>query len=89
MKASEPVETSAPTATSISGRVSPNDVEFLEEIAGENWLGDSVVYAFNSGTISRVAKGETIDVSLGLLQCEIFTISPIKVSNKISMFRLT
>ncbi|XP_047980015.1 probable galactinol--sucrose galactosyltransferase 2 [Salvia hispanica] len=78
MKASEPVETSAPTATSISGRVGPNDVEFLEEIVGENWLGDSVVYAFNSGTISRVAKGETIDVSLGLLQCEIFTISPIK-----------
>lgn len=36
-------------ASPISGRVSPLEVEFLEEIAGENWTGDSAIYAFNSG----------------------------------------
>lgn len=49
MKQAESVENSKLTDTSISGRVSPHDVEFLEEIAGETWTGDSAVYAFNSG----------------------------------------
>ena len=33
----------------LSGRVIPNDVEFLEEVAGDNWHGECAVYAFNSG----------------------------------------
>lgn len=33
----------------ISGNVSPCDVEFIEDVAGENWNGDFAVYAFNSG----------------------------------------
>jgi len=33
----------------LSGHVSPNDVEFLEEVAGDNWHGDCAVYAFSSG----------------------------------------
>lgn len=36
----------------ISSRVSPSDVEFLDEIAGKNWNGDSAVYAFNSGQLA-------------------------------------
>lgn len=36
------------TVVEISDHVSPIDVEFLEEIAGENWNGDCAVYAFNS-----------------------------------------
>lgn len=35
----------------ISGQVSPNDVEFLEEVAGDNWHGHCAVYAFNSGKL--------------------------------------
>ncbi|PIN22495.1 Galactinol--sucrose galactosyltransferase [Handroanthus impetiginosus] len=66
----------------VSGRVSPLDVEFLEEIAGENWSGDCVLYAFNSGSLSRVQKNKSIEVSLSVLQCEIFTISPVKVLNE-------
>ena len=34
---------------SISGLVRPIDVELLEQIAGENWNGESAVYGFNSG----------------------------------------
>ncbi|XP_011072000.1 probable galactinol--sucrose galactosyltransferase 2 [Sesamum indicum] len=75
-------ENSKPAAVSISGRVSPLDVEFLEEIAGETWDGECAVYAFNTGSLSRVPKNKTIEVSLGVLQCEIYTISPIKVFNE-------
>lgn len=35
----------------ISGCISPADVEFLEEIVGENWDGDCAVYAFNKGEL--------------------------------------
>ena len=35
--------------SSLSGHVSPVDVEFLDDIAGEDWNGDCAVYAFNSG----------------------------------------
>ncbi|KAK6148249.1 hypothetical protein DH2020_019161 [Rehmannia glutinosa] len=78
----KPAPESNQTATgSISGRVSPLDVEFLEEIAGETWSGDCAMYAFNTGTLSRVPKNKTVEVSLGVLECEIFTVSPIKLFN--------
>ncbi|KAA8542203.1 hypothetical protein F0562_023355 [Nyssa sinensis] len=66
----------------ISGRVCPLDVEYLEEVAGENWSGDSAVYAFNSGSLSRVPKKGHFEVSLGVLKYEILTISPIRVFNQ-------
>ncbi|KAL6549486.1 hypothetical protein OROHE_008603 [Orobanche hederae] len=66
-------------ATNISGTISPLDVEFLEDTAGENWTGDSAIYAFNSASLSRVPKNKHIEVSLSVLECEIFTVSPIKV----------
>ncbi|KAL7153544.1 hypothetical protein ABFS83_04G176800 [Erythranthe nasuta] len=70
------------TATSITGRVSPLDVEFLDEITGEKCTGDFAIYAFNSGSLSTVAKNKTVEVSLDVLQCEIFTVSPIKELNE-------
>ena len=33
----------------LSGRVRPLDVEFLGEVAGENWSGECAIYAFHSG----------------------------------------
>ncbi|KAM0940290.1 putative galactinol--sucrose galactosyltransferase [Dioscorea sansibarensis] len=62
----------------ISGHVSPSDVEFLEDLAGEGWNGDSAVFTFNSEHLSRIPKMGILEVSLHTLQCEIFTISPIK-----------
>ncbi|KAI3464230.1 hypothetical protein Pfo_020893 [Paulownia fortunei] len=81
-QAPESTENSTPSATSITARVSPLDVEFLEDIAGENWSGDCAVYAFNSGFLSAVPTSKSVEVSLGVLQCEIFTVSPIKVFNE-------
>lgn len=40
-------------STSISGFIRPLDVEFLEEIAGENWNEEFAVYAFNSGELAK------------------------------------
>lgn len=64
---------------SILGHVSPSDVEFLDEIAGENWNGNCVIYAFNSGTLSIMPKNKKLELSLDVLKCEIFTISPVRV----------
>ncbi|KAL0364503.1 UNVERIFIED_CONTAM: putative galactinol--sucrose galactosyltransferase 2 [Sesamum angustifolium] len=33
------------------------------------------------GSVSRVPKSKTLEVTLGVLQCEIFTLSPVKVLN--------
>lgn len=32
------------------------DVEFLEELAGENWTGDCAVFAFNSGIVQPIIQ---------------------------------
>ncbi|XP_042497482.1 probable galactinol--sucrose galactosyltransferase 2 [Macadamia integrifolia] len=66
----------------LSGHVSPNNVEFLEDVAGENWIGDCAVYASNSGSLSRLPRKGITDISLGILQCEIYTVSPIREYNQ-------
>ncbi|XP_020235790.1 probable galactinol--sucrose galactosyltransferase 2 [Cajanus cajan] len=68
-----------PLRITISGKVRPLDVEFLEEVAGDNWNGDCIVYAFNAGLLSKVSTRGKLEVSLETLQCEIYTVSPIRV----------
>lgn len=70
----------------ITGFVSPSNVEFLEEITGENWIGECVLYAFNSGSLYRLPKNGKVDVTLGVLQCEIYTVSPIREYNRVVHF---
>ncbi|XP_022729354.1 probable galactinol--sucrose galactosyltransferase 2 [Durio zibethinus] len=76
----------ASTPSSISGKMSPCDVEFIEEVAGENWNGDCVVYAINSGSLSKLPKNGNVKVSLANLKCEIYTISPIRVFGQDILF---
>ncbi|KAG9448792.1 hypothetical protein H6P81_008757 [Aristolochia fimbriata] len=76
------VENQCSSESPLTGHVSPLDVEYLEEMAGEMWSGDCAVFSFKSGSISRVSKTQSLDVSLEVLGCDIFTISPIKVYNK-------
>ncbi|XP_010272533.1 PREDICTED: probable galactinol--sucrose galactosyltransferase 2 [Nelumbo nucifera] len=63
----------------LSGHVSPADIEYFEEICGDTWTGDCAVFSFNSGSLSRLPKKGFLDVSLKVLQCDVFTISPIKL----------
>ncbi|PIN22494.1 Galactinol--sucrose galactosyltransferase [Handroanthus impetiginosus] len=63
--------------TAISGHISPVDIEFLGEVASDNWSGTSAIYAFNSGTLHALPKKGSLNVSLEVLKFEIFTICPI------------
>ncbi|ERN19108.1 probable galactinol--sucrose galactosyltransferase 2 [Amborella trichopoda] len=62
----------------LTGHVSPIDIEHLEEAAGHNWTRDCAVYAFSTGSLSRLPKTGSISISLEVLQCEIYTIAPIR-----------
>ncbi|TKY66604.1 galactinol--sucrose galactosyltransferase 2 [Spatholobus suberectus] len=68
------------------GKVRTLDVEFLEEVAGEYWNGDCAVYAFNAGLLSKVSSRGKLEVSLETLQCEIYTVSPIRVFGRDAQF---
>lgn len=35
----------------LTGSVSPVDIEYLEEVAGENWTSDCAIFCFKSGKI--------------------------------------
>ncbi|MED6211889.1 hypothetical protein PIB30_077915 [Stylosanthes scabra] len=74
----KPVE-GTPKHITLSGKVRPLDVEFLEDVAGENWNGHCAVYAFNSGFLTKLQNKEKLEVTLETLQCEIYTVSPIRV----------
>ncbi|XP_015578449.1 probable galactinol--sucrose galactosyltransferase 2 isoform X2 [Ricinus communis] len=63
----------------ICGQVSPADVEYLEEVSGKLWTGDCAIYSFNKGSLCRLQKEAAFDVRLKTLECDVFTISPIKV----------
>jgi len=41
--------TSVANSLSIAGHVSSSNIEFFEDLSGENWTGDCAVFAFNSG----------------------------------------
>ncbi|CAK9177167.1 unnamed protein product [Ilex paraguariensis] len=63
----------------LSGQVSPTDIEYFEEVSGKSWMGDCAVFSFNTGTLSRLPVQESFTITLNTLQCDVFTVSPIKV----------
>lgn len=68
------------SATSeLSGQVSPADVEYFEEVSGKLWTGDCAVFSFKTGTVFRMPMDGSLNVALQVLECDVFTISPIKV----------
>ncbi|CAN6690336.1 unnamed protein product [Malus baccata var. baccata] len=70
-----PVEVSA----EVSGKVTPADIEYFDEVSGKLWTGDCAVYSFAKGRLSRLPKDKSFNVALRVLQCDVFTVSPIKV----------
>ncbi|XP_073148587.1 probable galactinol--sucrose galactosyltransferase 2 isoform X2 [Henckelia pumila] len=63
----------------LSGHVSPLDIDYLYEDTDENCCGDCAVFDFRTGSLTRLPKEDRVEVSLGTLECEVFTISPIRV----------
>ncbi|KAK6133141.1 hypothetical protein DH2020_033180 [Rehmannia glutinosa] len=73
------LENSAQTnGLELSGEISPADIEFLTEISPESFDGDFAVFSFKSGSLSRVSMHGKLNVTLKTLQCDVFTVSPIK-----------
>ncbi|PHU16516.1 hypothetical protein BC332_17721, partial [Capsicum chinense] len=64
----------------ITGHISPVDIDSIMDIAGEIWTGDCTIYAFNSGSLSKFPKEGKIQVLLSTIECEVFIISPVKVT---------
>ncbi|XP_073002913.1 probable galactinol--sucrose galactosyltransferase 2 [Typha latifolia] len=62
----------------LTGSIQPSDIEYLEEVAGDNWTGHCAVYSYSAGTLSRLPKNDSWSVTLKVLQCQVFTVSPIK-----------
>ncbi|XP_066343088.1 probable galactinol--sucrose galactosyltransferase 2 [Miscanthus floridulus] len=75
-----------PININITGQLSPSDVESLEEIGGDNWNGETAVYAFGSCSLSRLQKHQSLEVSLSTMACEIYNISPIKIFGEVVQF---
>ncbi|KAL5140663.1 putative galactinol--sucrose galactosyltransferase 2 [Glycine soja] len=61
----------------LSGKVSPSDIEYFEEVSTGPWTQDCAVFRFNTGSLTRLSKEESFDITLKVLQCEVFTVSPI------------
>ncbi|KAG2688732.1 hypothetical protein I3760_09G109200 [Carya illinoinensis] len=76
------IEAKGDLSSELSGQVSPADVEYFEEVSGKLWTGDCAVFAYSTGSLVRLPKEETFDVTLKVLQCDVFTVSPIKVYNQ-------
>ncbi|MBA0864707.1 hypothetical protein Goshw_005380 [Gossypium schwendimanii] len=58
------------TSSELSGQVSPACVEYLDEVIGLLWTGECAVFSFKTGSLN---------VALKPLECDVFTVSPIKV----------
>ncbi|KAJ7967875.1 Galactinol--sucrose galactosyltransferase [Quillaja saponaria] len=66
----------------LSGQVSPSDIEYFEEVSAGPWTKDCAVFSFSTGSLTRISKKESFDVTLKVLHCNVFTVSPIKVYGK-------
>lgn len=66
----------------LTGHVNPIDIERLDEVTGENFTSDCAVFCFKTGSLHHLAKKGSVDVLLKVLECDIFTISPVKDYDK-------
>ncbi|XP_028761539.1 probable galactinol--sucrose galactosyltransferase 2 isoform X1 [Neltuma alba] len=62
----------------LSGSVSASDVDLIAQVAGYDWDGQAIVYAFRSGEVVKVPKGASVPVTLKVLEYELFHFCPIK-----------
>lgn len=68
-------DTSPGTLTS---SVCASDVDLINQVAGAEWHGETIVYAYRSGEAIRLPKGASIPVTLKVLEFELFHFCPIQ-----------
>ncbi|CAA3025711.1 probable galactinol--sucrose galactosyltransferase 2 isoform X2 [Olea europaea subsp. europaea] len=57
--------------------VKATDVDAIAQIAGPDWNGDAVVYAYRSGEVVRLPKGASLPVTLKVLEYELYHFCPV------------
>ncbi|RVW16559.1 putative galactinol--sucrose galactosyltransferase 2 [Vitis vinifera] len=62
----------------LTGSVCAADVDQIAHVAGTNWKGDVVVYAYKSGEVVRLPEGASLPVTLKVLEFEVFHFCPLK-----------
>ncbi|XP_020211843.1 probable galactinol--sucrose galactosyltransferase 2 [Cajanus cajan] len=67
-------DTSPGTLTS---SVCASDVDLITQVAGAEWLGETIVYSYRSGEVIRLPKGVSVPVTLKALEFELFHFCPI------------
>ncbi|XP_012086141.2 probable galactinol--sucrose galactosyltransferase 2 isoform X2 [Jatropha curcas] len=68
----------------LTASVRATDVDCIAQIAGTDWNGETVVYAYRSGELIRLPKGASVPVTLKVLEYELFHFCPIKIACNIS-----
>ncbi|KAK7244614.1 hypothetical protein RIF29_39438 [Crotalaria pallida] len=58
--------------------VGVSDVDLINQVAGAEWHGEVVVYAYRSGELIRLPKGVSVPVTLKVLEYELFHFCPIQ-----------
>ncbi|KAK3217795.1 hypothetical protein Dsin_011765 [Dipteronia sinensis] len=62
----------------LTGSVRATDVENMAQVAGADWNGEVIVYAYKSGEVIRLPKGASVPVTLKVLEYELFHICPLE-----------
>ncbi|XP_051148816.1 probable galactinol--sucrose galactosyltransferase 2 isoform X2 [Andrographis paniculata] len=62
----------------LTGSVQATDVDALPQIAGSDWTGDTVVYAYRTKDVVRLPEGASLPVTLNVLEYELFHFCPVK-----------
>jgi len=62
----------------LSGSIRAHDVEFINQLAGQDWNGEVIVFTYGSGEVVRLPKCASIPVTLEVLEYELFHICPVK-----------
>ncbi|XP_042484121.1 probable galactinol--sucrose galactosyltransferase 2 isoform X1 [Macadamia integrifolia] len=69
----------------LSGSVRATDVEVIDQIAGPDWNGETIVYSHKSGELIRLPKGASLPVTLKVLEYELYHFCTLKeITSKIS-----
>ncbi|XP_068636562.1 probable galactinol--sucrose galactosyltransferase 2 isoform X1 [Aristolochia californica] len=62
----------------LSGCVRALDVDLINQVAGQEWNGQVVIYAYRSGEVVRLPKNASLPITLKVLEYELFHICPVK-----------
>ncbi|KAK2975712.1 hypothetical protein RJ640_010771 [Escallonia rubra] len=58
--------------------VQATDVDAIAQVAGPDWNGETVVYAYRSGEVVRLPQGASLPVTLKAIEYELFHFCPLK-----------